>query len=280
MNRVRRLLVLLGIVLLATAAALTSRVAPAALAQAASNHNATRADFDRLMKEISNWGRWGKDDQMGAVNLITPAKRKSALASVKEGFSVSMARKAETEPALDNPRPITPVMGGAGRGANPAATPSDISGASDTLTVSYHGFVHTHMDTFCHRAYKGLMYNGMPMTSVTEKACTMGSIYAWKDGIITHAVLMDIPRLKGVNYLEPGTRIYPEDLDADEDLSRPEHISAHSSSPVLNKSSVSLYADLVSGRTYAISDPGKRSNGAPAERSLLTPFMTPQVRRG
>ena len=72
MNRVRRLLVLLGIVLLATAAALTSRVAPAALAQAASNRNATRADFDRLMKELSNWGRWGKDDQMGPVNLSHP----------------------------------------------------------------------------------------------------------------------------------------------------------------------------------------------------------------
>ena len=87
MNRGRRLVVLLGVVLLATTAALSPRVAPAALAQAASNQNATRADFDRLMKELSNWGRWGKNDQMGAVNLITAAKRKSALASVKEGFS-------------------------------------------------------------------------------------------------------------------------------------------------------------------------------------------------
>jgi hypothetical protein len=76
MNRGRPLVVLLGVVLLATAAALLPRVAPAALAKAASNHNATRADFDRLMKELSNWGRWGKDDQMGAVNLITAAKRK------------------------------------------------------------------------------------------------------------------------------------------------------------------------------------------------------------
>ncbi len=58
------------------------------------------------------------------------------------------------------------------------------------------------------------MYNGMPMSSVTEQACEMGSVYAWKDGIITRAVLMDIPRLKGVEYLEPGARIYPEDLDA------------------------------------------------------------------
>ena len=80
----------------------------AAQAQTASNHNATRADFEQLMKELSNWGRWGKDDQMGAVNLITPAKRKDALRAVKDGVSVSMARKAEIESALDNPRPITP----------------------------------------------------------------------------------------------------------------------------------------------------------------------------
>ena len=72
------------------------------------------------------------------------------------------------EPALDNPRPITHVMGGAGRGATPANPRPDISGASDTFTISYHGFVHTHMDAFCHRAYKGLMYNGMPMTEVTD----------------------------------------------------------------------------------------------------------------
>ena len=70
------------------------------------------------------------------------------------------------------------------------------------------------MDAFCHRAYKGLMFNGMPMTEVTDKACNKGSIFAWKDGIVTRGVLIDIPRLKGVEYLEPGTRIYPEDLDA------------------------------------------------------------------
>ncbi|HWW88897.1 MAG TPA: cyclase family protein [Vicinamibacterales bacterium] len=195
--------------------ALSLRAAsPPAALQGVANHNATRVDFDRLMKELSNWGRWGKDDQVGAVNLITPAKRKAALHTVKDGLSVSMARKAETEQALDNPRPITRVMGGTGRGASSGSTPPDISGASDTITISYHGFVHTHMDAFCHRAYRGLMYNGMPMTAVTDTACTMGSVFAWKDGIISRGVLMDIPRLKGVEYLEPGTRIYPEDLDA------------------------------------------------------------------
>ena len=73
---------------------LCSRVAKSADVQAPSNHNATRADFEQYMKDLSNWGRWGKDDQMGAVNLITPAKRRQALATVKEGVSISMARTA------------------------------------------------------------------------------------------------------------------------------------------------------------------------------------------
>ena len=187
----------------------SSPAVPLAEAQSSSNHNAAREDFDRLMKDLSNWGRWGKNDQIGAVNLITPAKRKQALASVKEGFSVSMAHTAETEPAVDNPRPIVRVMS-LGLGLSPTG----IGGASDSLTVSYHGLVHTHMDSFCHRLYNGQMYNGMPISEITTKGCNVGSVFSYKDGIMTRAVLMDIPRLKGVDYLAPGTRIYPEDLDA------------------------------------------------------------------
>ena len=177
--------------------------------------------FDRMMTELSNWGRWGKDDQKGAVNLITPQRRKQALSAVHDGVSVSMARTAETEPALDNPQPVVLRMNGRGSGPatppgnpTPNPAPSLTSGASDSFFMSYHGFVHTHMDTFCHRAYKGRMYNGMPMTEVTDAGCNVGSILNFKDGIVARGVLMDIPRLKGVEYLEPGTRILPEDLEA------------------------------------------------------------------
>lgn len=183
----------------------------AAQAQGVSNHNATREDFDKLMKQLSNWDRWGKDDQRGAVNLITPTKRKQALATVKEGFSVSMARTAETETAIDNPRPITREMNKPRGGSYPK---ENIGSAGDSLTISYHGLVHTHMDSFCHRFYNGQMYNGMSISTITDKGCPSGSVFSFKDGIITRGVLMDIPRLKGVDYLEPGTRIYPEDLDA------------------------------------------------------------------
>jgi kynurenine formamidase len=179
-------------------------------AQPQSNHNATRADFEQYMKDLSNWGRWGKDDQMGAVNLITPAKRKQALATVKEGVSISMARTADLEPAVDNPQPIVRKMTRIGAGQSTTGP----GGTGDTFSISYHGYIHTHMDTLCHFLYNGQMYNGYSQDEVTENGAAKNSILNFKNGIITRGILMDIPRLKGVDYLEPGTRIYPEDLDA------------------------------------------------------------------
>jgi kynurenine formamidase len=179
-------------------------------AQAAQNQPATQADFEHLMKDLSNWGRWGKDDQMGAVNLITPAKRKQAVALVKEGFSISMAHDALTTPAPDNSQPI---IRGAVKASN--AMPGDVSSVVDTFFISYHGLAHTHMDSLCHFFYKGQMYNGYSRDEFTaEHGAAKNGILNFKNGIITRGILMDIPRLKGVEYLEPGTRIYPEDLDA------------------------------------------------------------------
>src|SRR5438093_12812335 len=62
---------------------------------------ATEADFRRAMKELSNWGRWGDDDELGAANLITPAKRKQALALAKDGLAISMAHDVAQEKAPD-----------------------------------------------------------------------------------------------------------------------------------------------------------------------------------
>jgi len=196
-------------VFFAAALAATS-ISIASQAQTPSNHNATRADFEQYMKDLSNWGRWGKDDQMGAVNLITPARRKQALATVKEGVSISMARTADLELAIDNPQPILRKMTRVGVGQSTTGT----GGTADTFFISYHGYIHTHMDTLCHFLYNGKMYNGYSEDEVTENGAAKNSILNFKNGIITRGVLVDIPRLKGVDYLEPGTRIYPEDLDA------------------------------------------------------------------
>ena len=166
----------------------------------------TLEDTDGWMTELSNWGRWGRQDQLGAVNLITPEKRRQAAALVKEGISVSLARDPEKEEAADNPSPYEHVM---------IRTGLDNSGAAmDTYKVSYHGLAHTHLDALGHVFFQGKMYNGFSQEEVTEKGAGKLDIHNLKNGILTRGILIDIARLKGVPYLEPGTAIYPEDLEA------------------------------------------------------------------
>src|SRR5580700_5337580 len=102
------------------------------LAPAQSSHKVTAAMVDQWMTELSNWGRWGKQDQMGAVNLITPAKRKQAAALVKDGVSVSLARNTESEKAADNDSPFEHKMTSTGK------NPLDGFYSMDLLSVSYH----------------------------------------------------------------------------------------------------------------------------------------------
>ena len=168
----------------------------------ASNRQVTKADIDRWKKEYSNWGRWGKEDQLGALNLITPAKRKAAAALVKDGVTVSLARDAETEKAADNPNPYVRTMTGIG---------------SDRLAIQFQGYAHTHVDSLAHAADDGKLYNGYtPEEAVVMKegGHSRNSVYNLKAGIFTRGILIDIPRLKGVPYLEPDARIYPQDLEA------------------------------------------------------------------
>lgn len=159
------------------------------------------AEFDELFKQVSNWGRWGKDDQLGSVNLITAAKRKQALALAKTGVSVSLAHNPLTERAEDNSNPFEHTM---------------LRGNSmDRYAVSYHGYAHSHIDALCHILYKDQTYNGYPRAEVnTEKGCTKLGIDNLKQGIVSRGILIDAPRLKGVEYLEPGTPLYAEDVEA------------------------------------------------------------------
>jgi kynurenine formamidase len=171
------------------------------------DHKLTQADIDRWMTELSNWGRWGKEDELGAMNLITPGKRKQAAALVKEGVSVSLSRSTEKERAVDIQSPFGHVM-------NQSGVKNPGSFSIDTYSVLYHGYAHTHLDALCHMFYRGKMFNGFSQEEVTEKGAQRLSVHNLKNGIFTRGILMDFPRLKGVPYLEPGTPIYPEDLEA------------------------------------------------------------------
>ena len=181
------------------AALFAGAVAIAAAPEGRSPRNA--AEFDTLFQQVKNWGRWGADDQLGSANLVTAAKRKQAVALVKSGVTVSLAHNPLTERAEDNNNPFEHTM---------------LRGNSmDRYAVSYHGYAHSHIDALCHILYKDQTYNGYARADVnTDKGCTKLGIQNLKEGIVTRGVLVDIPRLRGVPYLEPGTPIYVEDLEA------------------------------------------------------------------
>ena len=189
-----------------TALATGVLLAWAAFGQA--SHNATKADFDRWMTQLSNWGRWGKDDQRGTVNLITPAKVKQAATLAKQGITVSLEHPLMTESAADNGNPLTHTM--TATGENPVAG----AYAMDNYSISFHGYGHTHMDALGHAFQNGKMYNGYPQSSVTKSGAAKNDITAYQNGIVTRGILVDIPRLKGIPYMEPGAAIYVEDIEA------------------------------------------------------------------
>jgi kynurenine formamidase len=166
-----------------------------------------RATIDAWMKELSNWGRWGATDQLGAVNLITSDVRRRAAALVKEGFSVSLSRDADRVGAADNSRPFQSKMIESSLAAQPMF-------AVDTYTMTFHGASLTHFDALSHMMYQGRLYNGYAQSEVNGTGAHRLAVNAYKSGFFSRGILMDIPRLKGVKYLELSTPIYAADLDA------------------------------------------------------------------
>lgn len=178
-------------------------LAHTALAQTTAAHPVvTQAAFERWKKELNNWGRWGKNDELGTLNLVTPAKRKQAAGLVKDGFSVSLSSDIPTQKSVDVPCPAEWAM--TALNADRIAFPC------------IHGPGLTHLDSLAHVFFNGVMWNGDRVADVVTRKTgpKKNSIMVMKNGIVTRGVLYDMAKLKGVPYLEPGTRIYVEDLEA------------------------------------------------------------------
>ena len=164
----------------------------------------TKEQVATWMTEISNWGRWGKDDQKGTLNLITAAKRKQALALVKDGVAVSLAHNIDREKTADSPRPLSAEM-----------TLDAAGHAMDLYTFWYHGSIITHIDALCHYSYEGKLYNGFPRSEITQaNGCPKNGVENQKTGYMTRGILVDLPLLRKVPYLEPGDAITPAEIEA------------------------------------------------------------------
>jgi kynurenine formamidase len=163
-----------------------------------------KTQVDRWMTDLSNWGRWGKDDQRGTLNLITAEKRKDALKLVKDGVAVSLAHTIEKDQAVDNPRPIGQQM-----------TLDNAGHAMDLYSIWYHGSVITHIDALCHYSFEGKIYNGFDRSKIVQgPGCVQNGIENQKTGYMTRGILVDMPLMKNVPYLKAGTPVTAADLEA------------------------------------------------------------------
>jgi kynurenine formamidase len=172
----------------------------------------TKDDIARMARELSNWGRWGPEDELGTLNLVTPEKRRTAFGLVQEGVTISCSLPLPVNAAPDNLRPALHMML---RGGD--ATPeTGLAFSADFFGIAPHGMATSHLDALCHVFSDGKMYNGFDMREVRTDGAQRNSIMAGKDGIVSRGVLLDIPGLKEVEWLEPGTPITRDDLEAAE----------------------------------------------------------------
>ena len=125
-----------------------------------------------------------------------------------------MSLPLATRPSPDNPTPVTHLMLQTGAPGETEMAPLPYS--ADYFAISPHGIANTHLDALCHVFNQGKMYNGYSASDVTSEGARNGAIDALKDGIVSRGVLIDVPRLKGREWLEPGEAISPADLEAAE----------------------------------------------------------------
>ena len=170
--------------------------------------------FRELFERVSNWGRWGSEDERGALNHLTPEGVAAAAGLVHSGLTVSLIRPLNTEREPDNPEPADHHMTMLGSRDHP----DGLAFAKDYIGVDYHNDTHSHLDALCHVSYDGSLYNGWPSDSVSDTGAAVETVELMKDGLVGRGVLLDIPRSRGVRWLEPGDSVLPADLEGAERL--------------------------------------------------------------
>ena len=167
------------------------------------------ADFDALYRRLQGTVAWGPDDRRGALNRITPAHVLAAVREIRLGRTAPLGAAIETEVTLDNPDPCVHQM------TSPTGDQADRAGLSfamDRVAMNIHGNADSHIDALCHVIYRAFLYNKVPADSITASGASELSINVARDGIVGRGVLLDIPRLSGRSWLEPGEHVTAEDL--------------------------------------------------------------------
>jgi len=174
------------------------------------------------LDSLSNWGRWGKEDELGSVNFINPEKIKKSLSLVKDGFSVTCARLILSSVRPDANVQAARYMIDSGEGRE-NISPEQIHkrrGALEFIGMVFHGNSITHLDSPAHYFWKGKMYNNRPADLVSAReGAQVNDVEVLRNGIVTRGVLLDVAAIKNKKWLDPGEAITVADLEAAEKFS-------------------------------------------------------------
>ena len=174
----------------------------------------TREEVIGYLRDRRNWGRWGDDDQRGAINLITPEKRVEAAGLVRSGRIVSLSRDFPKRPGPANPQPAQHFLQMIDRPGG--------GGVVDYYGIMYHGYQTTHIDALCHVWDEGGMWGGRdPHKEIGFTGARWGSVDQWRDGIITRGVLLDVPLFRGEPHVTTQRPVHGWEL---EDVARAQGI--------------------------------------------------------
>ncbi|MFF7974611.1 cyclase family protein [Streptomyces sp. NPDC007905] len=177
----------------------------------------SEAAFRELYGRLRDQARDGTGDPRGALDRLTPERMVAAAAEVRCGRSVSLAAPIETRPGPDSPEPASHRM------TAPTHRETDGHGlrfARDRFAMDVHGDVDSHLDALCHVIFDGELYGGVPASTVTPDGAGALTLDLVRDGIVGRGVLLDIPRLRAVPWLDPGDDVTADDLVAAETAQR------------------------------------------------------------
>jgi kynurenine formamidase len=175
-------------------------------------------EFEALHAWLSEQARWGDADRLGALNHITPAEIVAAAAEVRLGRTISLASPIDGEATADNPEPSVHRM------TSESGAEMDDEGlhfALDRIAMNIHGNADSHLDALCHVVYQGRLHNDVPASAIGTAGAKTLSVDVARNGIVGRGVLLDIPRLRGVPWLEPGDHVTAAELLAAE---REQHV--------------------------------------------------------
>jgi len=175
----------------------------------------TKDELEAIWERTKNWGRWGPADERGALNFLTPERRREAAALVRDGVAVSLAHDLPVEPSAETPGPAHHHMLAAGDARDESGIPG-YEASRDYIGTEVHGLGLTHVDALCHMFVRGRMYNGFPASDVRSNGAARNSILSLADGLVGRGVLLDVPGALGVPFLEGRRQVRVAELAAAE----------------------------------------------------------------